>query len=376
MTSKERILFSLYHKEPDKVPIDFGGVHTSLHAYAHKNLKKFLDLDGPDAEIQEICQQIVFPDRRILNMFEVDAVGVYPKPPSFWKLDIDPDKDEWRDEWGNIWVRPKNGFFYDIKKPAMKDFTIEDLKKYDFPDPSDRGRVKGLKDEILNISVNSDKAIILFNSTVGFWENLWFLRGFEQAYIDLALNRDFVEALFDKLLWWNKSFWDLVLSEVGDYIDVVQIGDDLGTQQGPMFNPNLYKSLLKPYHKELITFIKSKTNAKIYFHCCGSIDWVISDLIDCGVDILNPVQVNAENMDSKKLKDTFGGKVSFWGGGCDPRILLQGDVAQVKDEVKRRIMDFAPDGGFIFASIHNIQANTPPENIVAIFETAIEYRNY
>jgi len=115
------------------------------------------------------------------------------------------------------------------------------------------------------------------------------------------------------------------------------------------------------------------TNAKIYFHCCGSIDWVIPDLIDCGVGILNPVQVNAENMDSKKLRDFFGEKVSFRGGGRDPRILLQGNVAQVKEEAKRRIMDFAPNGGFMFASIHNIQANTPPENIVAMFEKVFEH---
>lgn len=375
MTSKERVVAALNHEQPDKVPIDFGGVHTSLHSYAHKKLKKYLNLDGPDAEIRDIYQQIVDPDRRILNMFQTDVIGVYPKTPTFWKLNIDPNKDEFKDEWGNTWVKPRGGFFYDLKVPVMKDFTLEDLKNYNWPDPRDNGRLKGLKDEVLNL-MNSEKAIILFNPWVGIWESLWFLRGFEQAYIDIILNKNFVEFLFDKLLWWKKSFWDSILTEIGSFIDIIQISDDLGTQRGPQFNPILYRSLLKPYHIDLVKFIKSKTNAKVYMHSCGAIDWAIPDFIECGIDIINPVQVNAKNMDSKKLKKNYGDKISFWGGGCDPRILLQGSVAIVKEEVKRRITDFAPNDGFIFASVHNIQGNTPPENIVAMFETAIKYRDY
>lgn len=376
LTSRERVMTALDHKEPDRVPIDFGGVHTSLHEYAHNNLMKFLGFNGKEAKIQEILQQIVYPDERILEMFQADVVGVYPKPPSFWKLEIDPYKDEFVDEWGSKWAKPKGGFFYDLKEPAMKDFTLEDLKKYEFPDPSDSGRVKGLRDEVLNLYNNTDKAIIMYNATVGFWENLWYLRGFEQAYIDIASNLKFVEILFEKLLWWNKSFWENVLKEVGDLINVVEISDDLGTQLGPMFNPNLYRSLLKPLHKELVSFIKANTKAKVYIHSCGSIAWAIPDLIECGIDILNPVQISAYDMDSKMLKDNFGNEISFWGGGCDPRILLSGTPDQVREEVKKRIADFSPSGGFVFASVHNIQANTPPENIVAMYETAKEYGKY
>jgi len=376
LSSRERITKALKHKEPDMVPIDFGGVHTSLHKIAHKDLAKLLNLDSPDEEIQEITQQIVYPDERIIELFQSDVVGIYPNPPDGWKLKIDEEKDEWIDEWGNLWVRPKNGFFYDIKKSVMENFTIKDLKNYTFPNPLDKGRIRGLRKKAMEIYENTDKAIIIFNSTVGIWESLWFFRGFEQAYVDLVTNIKFVELLFEKLLWWSKLFWANILSEVGDLVQLVQIGDDLGTMNGPMFNPKLYRSLLKPLHKELTGFIKSKTKAKVYFHSCGSVHWAIKDFIECGIDVLNPVQVSAKDMDSDILNKEFGDEIVFWGGGCDPRILLSGSEEDVKEEVKKNIHDFAPGGGFVFASIHNIQANTPPENILAMYRTAIENRNY
>jgi uroporphyrinogen decarboxylase len=376
MTSRERVAASLEHKEPDKVPIDFGGVHTSLHDFAHRNLKKYLKLPGPEAVIQETLQQIVHPDKRIMEMFQNDVIGIYPKSSSTWTLKIDPVKDEFTDEWGTRYVRPKNGYFYDIKDPAMKDFTIEDLKNYKFPDPGDKGRVKGLRKEVLELHENTDKALIMYSAVWGPWESLWLLRGFEQAYIDIAGNIKFVELFFEKILGWTISFWENVLSEVGDLVNVVQISDDLGTQRGPMFNPDVYRLLLKPCHKELVDAIKAGTNAKIYFHTCGSVYWAINDFIDCGIDILNPVQVGANNMDSKTLKRDFGDRISFWGGGCDINVISNGTPEQVKEEVKKRMTDLSPGGGFVFASIHNIQANTPPENIFTMYDTAVKYREY
>jgi uroporphyrinogen decarboxylase len=376
MTSRERVLAALEHREPDKVPIDFGGIHTSLHSFAHRNLMKFLGLRGPEAKVQEICQQIVYPDKRILELYGADVTGVYPKPASGWKLEIDPVEDKWKDEWGTVWVRPEDGFFYDIQEHAMKNIGVDELKEYKFPDPGSRGRIAGLREEIRKLRECTDKAIIFFNASWGLWESLWLLRGFEQGYVDIASDRKFVHMFFEKMLWWSKIFWDNVLAHVGDLIDVVQIGDDLGTQRGPVFNPELYRTLLKPFHRELVCFIKTKTDAKVYFHTCGSVYWAIEDFIDCGIDVLNPVQVGASNMDSKILKRKFGKNISFWGGGCGNHVLLHGKPEDVSREVRRRITDFAPGGGFIFASIHNIQANTPPENIHAMYTTALNYRDY
>ena len=376
MTSRERVNITINHEEPDMIPIDFGGVHTSVHDYAHKNLKKYYNLGGPEAKIQEPLQQIVYPDKRILEKFQVDITGVYSKASSSWEFKVDPFKDEWSDEWGNRLVRPKGGYFYDVKEHVMSNFTIEDLKKFKMPDPLDKARTKGLRDEILDTRRKTDKAIIMFNASWGIWECLWLMRGFEQAYIDIASDKKFVELFFDKMLWWQEAFWGNVLDEVGDLIDVLQIGDDLGTERGPVFNPETYDLLLKPCHQEYVSFLKSKSNAKIYIHSCGDVSWVIDDFIEYGIDILNPVQVSASNMDSSELKRKFGNKITFWGGGCDTKVLLLDTPKQVQEEVKRRINDFAPGGGFVFAPIHNIQANTPPENIAAMYETAVALRKY
>lgn len=377
MTSRERVITSLNHKEPDMVPIDFGGRHTSLHAVAHSRLKKYLGLDGGEEIIQDMFQYIVYPDQRLLDLFQVDVFPICAKPPTFWKLKIDDSNDTWVDEWGTTYIRPKGGYYYDIKEFIMKDFSLEDLENFKFPDPRDKGRIKGLREEILNLRQKTDKALIIFSPTGGFWEHLYWLRGYEQAYVDIAINTDFVERFWEKMLCWFKSYWDNILGGVGDLVDVVAIGEDLGDQHGPIFNPKTYRSLLKPYHKELVSFLKTKTRAKIYIHSCGSVYWAIPDFIECGIDILNPVQVSAFNMDSKILKNEFGNEICFWGGGCDSQnVLMQGTPKQVEEEVKRRIFDFSPNGGFVFASIHNIQANVPPENIVAMFETAIKYRVY
>lgn len=376
LTSKERVNIALRHSEPDKVPIDFGGVHTSLHVTAYKNLMEYFGLDYGEIKIQDVFQQVVFPDEKLIEKFQVDVGGAFSKPASNWEFVLDKENDEYTDEWGTTYVRPKGGFFYDIKVPAMDGFTLEELKKYKFPDPEDSARFKNLRQEVTELIDKSNKAIIFFNASWGLWESLWQMRGFEQAYMDLALSKDFLNYFWDKMLWWNTAFWGKVLEEVGDLIDVVQIGDDLGTQRGPMFSPKTYEEMLKPRHKKLVSAIKSKTNAKVYIHSCGDVSWAIGHFIDCGIDILNPVQVKASNMDSKELKKKFGKEITFWGGGCDPEILLRGTKEQIKEEVKRRIEDFAPGGGFVFASVHSIQANTPPENIATMFETAIDLRNY
>ena len=155
-------------------------------------------------------------------MFQNDVIGVYPKAPSSWTFKIDTDKDEFTDEWGTRYIRPKDGYFYDIKEHVMKDFTIDDLKNFTFPDPQDKGRVKGLREEVLDLHENTDKALIMYSALWGLWESLWLFRGFEQSYVDIAGNIKFVELFFDKILWWTKSYWENVLSEVGDLVDVVQ----------------------------------------------------------------------------------------------------------------------------------------------------------
>jgi len=169
----------------------------------------------------------------------------------------------------------------------------------------------------------------------------------------------------------------LVLDEVGPHVHVVELSDDLGGQLGPLFSPDLYRNIYKPRHRRLTDLIHGKTEAKIFLHTCGSIFWALPDIIDSGMDIINPVQVSARDMDTDRLKREFGQDVVFWGGGADAsQVLPFGTPEDVKEEVKRRIHDLAAEGGFVFAPIHNIQAEVPPENIVALFEAAYEYGQY
>ena len=172
------------------------------------------------------------------------------------------------------------------------------------------------------------------------------------------------------------AYWDMALDEVGEYVDLVQLNEDLGTQRGPMMAPATFRRIYKPRMRRLVEHIHKKTKARIYLHSCGSIYRFIPDIIEIGIEVLNPVQVNAVEMDSARLKREFGKDLTFWGGGCDPVVLQNGSPEDVAKEVKRRIHDLAPGGGFVFGSVHNIQAKVPVENIVALFDAAKEFGAY
>ena len=175
------------------------------------------------------------------------------------------------------------------------------------------------------------------------------------------------------------AYWDIALREAGEYADAVVEADDMAGQFNMLISPATYRKIVKPRHKKLLDFIKARTRAKVFFHSCGSIRKVIPDLIDVGVDILNPVQVNATGMDSAELKRAYGRDLTFWGGGVDTQgVFGRGavDVEGVKADVRHRIDDLAPGGGFVFATVHNIQANVPPENFMAMWETLQEFGKY
>ena len=167
------------------------------------------------------------------------------------------------------------------------------------------------------------------------------------------------------------------LEAVGKYAQVVQVGDDLGLQDRMQISPEMYRKRVKPRHRELYKFIKEHSDAYLMLHSCGSIYPIIQDLIDIGVDALNPVQISAKDMDSEKLKSEFGRELTFWGGGCDTQsVLPRGSIEDVRIEVEKRISDFAPGGGFIFTQVHNIQPETPAANVDAMFRAAKEYGVY
>jgi uroporphyrinogen decarboxylase len=190
------------------------------------------------------------------------------------------------------------------------------------------------------------------------------------------LDKPFAKALFDKLADFHIEFFRHYLEAVGDCIDVVVVSDDLGGENGPLISPELYRELIKPAQKKLWQFIKSNTEAYLFLHSCGSISKFIPDLIEIGVDILNPIQVAAKDMDTRRLKDEFGDKLIFWGGIDTQRILPFGSPEDVESEVKKRIADMAPGGGYVLTAVHNIQAGVPPENICMMYDAARKYGVY
>jgi uroporphyrinogen decarboxylase len=203
------------------------------------------------------------------------------------------------------------------------------------------------------------------------------MRGFDNYFSDFANNEKFLVALMTKVMELKMQYWGIALHEAGDHVSAVNEADDFAGQFRMLISPAMYRRIVKPLHKQLFDFIHARTKAKLFFHSCGAIRPVIRDLIEIGVDIINPVQVSATGMDSAELKHEFGPDITFWGGGVDTqRVLGTGTPEDVRADTRRRIEDLAPGGGFVFATVHNIQGNVPAENIMAMWETLQEYGVY
>jgi len=209
------------------------------------------------------------------------------------------------------------------------------------------------------------------------YEICWYMRGLESLFMDMIEQPEILEAIIDRTLEFWLDWFRLFLDEVADVVDIIMIGDDLGAQNGPLFPPRIYRSIVKPRHKQLVQYIKSRTKAKVWYHTCGSVIEYIPDLLDNGIDVLNPVQITAKGMDPRELKARFGDRLSFWGGGIDTQHVLPGaSPDEVRESVRRNMTAFMPGGGYVFNNVHNIQADVPPENVLALFDAAFEFGRY
>jgi uroporphyrinogen decarboxylase len=379
---RERVLMALRHEKPDRVPIDLAGtVVSGIHVLAYKNLAKSMDL-YVEENIVDIIQQLAAPSEELLRSFESDFRSVYARPPRAWSLCeklLSTGRPYFVDEWGVSWG--KTPYYYDmIDHPLKNATTIKDLEDYTWPDSHAPGRLDGLHEEVKRLNNETDFAIVAGMSgpiaSGGLFEEAWWLRGLEKFLVDLGARPEFANALLDKILDLHLQFYDEYLSEVGEYVQLVEWGDDYGMQTGPIMSPNLFRKYFKPRIKKFFDLVKSKTNAKIFLHSCGCVYPFIEDLIEAGVDILNPVQPLAKDMDHQRLKEQFGSRLCFHGGLDTQQLLPRGRPTDVADGVKRVISHLAPDGGYIFAAAHNIQADVPPENIHAMFNTAKNYGAY
>ena len=373
MKPRERMLTALRHQEPDRVPIDLGGMSTGIEVEAYDRLKDWI---GFQSQTRTFVRDHAEIDEPVLERFGVDTRYIRIGAPRGYQINIEPD-NSFRDIWGTRWKKPPGSFYWDMVNYPIKEPTLEALKRYRWPDPRDPGRTAGLRERAEKLFETTDYALVLDTAGFGVFETGWMLRGVENFLMDMAAEPGFAGGVIQGVADYLVALYDRVLAEVGEYLQVVMVGDDLGTQNGPMISPESYRKLVKPAQKKVWQFIKSKTKAFLFLHSCGSVRKFIPDWIELGLDILNPVQVAARDMDPKELKREFGRDLTFWGGGCDTqRILTFGTPDEVEKEVRRRISELAPGGGFVFNQIHNIQPQVPPENIARMFESVHKYGNY
>jgi uroporphyrinogen decarboxylase len=376
MSHRERVLKALNHEETDRVPLDMGSSSTTgINLHAYENLKKHLVLDIK-TKVLSHRSQLAWVDESILRLFGIDTRILAPPPMEDKLSPTTTTKDgleSYMDEWGVVRTKPAGGHYYVSKAPFEgAHVSVLDLKKHKWPDPTDPNKIKGLKEEAQRLRQQTDCALVLNLSgrLISLGQSL---RGFGPWLEDLVINQKFACSLLDIGLEIQMELCKRMLEAVGNCVDVVCFGDDYGMQTGPILSPDMYRKIFKPRQKKLYSLIKAKTDAKILHHSCGSVYKLIGDFIDVGIDALNPIQVSAEDMDSKKLKREFGNRIAFWGGVDSQRVLPFGTQDEVKKEVKGRIDDLGPGGGYILAAVHNIQAEVPPENIVALFEAGKDY---
>jgi uroporphyrinogen decarboxylase len=372
MTHRERVLRTLNHQDPDRTPLDLGSTRsTSLVVEAYENLNRYLGIRA-ETRIFSKWLHIAHPNEEILKLFDIDTRSLSQGNPDQWEDIIFAD-DSYQDEWGVVRSKPKDGLYYDLTRaPFQGEPTMTDLEKFAWPDPHDPGRCRGLAEEAKRLHGGTDFAIVL-NMPGGIVHQSQFMRGFEGWFTDLILNPSFFNALLEKIcdLWIEMARDEF--DAVGDHFDLCFYGDDMAFQNGPMMSMDLYRKMIKPHHQRLFSYIKSRTPAKILYHTCGSVVHLIPDLIELGVDILNPVQVSAKGMDTRKLKAEFGKDISFWGAIDTQNVLPFGTPKEVGAEVRQRIDDLGPGGGYVLCAVHNLQADVPPENICAMYDTAREY---
>jgi len=411
MNSRERILSAINHKEPDKVPIDLGATPSSgISAIAYNNLKKHLGMSGGSTQTYDVVQQVIQPEEVILNQFGIDIVDVgrmFNDKPSDWydyrladgsmaKYPIWFKPVEENNHSMNVYHKdgtriaqmPLGATFFDQTYFPYVDGYPKDYSNLD----NEMGKVlwQGLAHSPWDHASESDfwsqlrtKAIELRNSTdraisvvcgCNLLEWGMFLRRMDNFLMDCYIDQSNVESLLEQLMERHMRTLENVCNAVGDVVDILRFGDDLGMDQGPMIGPDIYRKLFKPRHKQLCEYVHKHSSMKTFLHSCGSIYSLMPDLIDAGYDVINPVQTTAMNMNPAVLKKEFGRDITFWGGGCNTRTVLNtGTPQEVRENVLRNLDIFAPGGGYVFNQEHNIMPDVPPQNIVAMYAAIKEF---
>jgi uroporphyrinogen decarboxylase len=380
MTHRERLRAALNRSEPDRLPVDLGATATTTITRApYLRLRAHLGLPELEPAVFSFTAGSVRPDEDVLEHFGVDTRSVKPGAGSGFKTAVGRDGayDIYSDEWGNGFRRPReSGLYFDIVRHPLLGLDTASVRGYPFPQGGDPNRVAGLRGKALALREAGYPVILGQSFGTGILHGGTALFGFEDYFCRMILEPEIIDEVSERLLQGKMAFYENVFAEAGEFIDVIAEADDLGTQRGPFLSIEDYRKRIKPYQKRLFAFIKKRApKVKIFYHSCGSVVDFIPDLIEIGIDALNPLQLSARGMDPLVLKREYGGDLCFWGGGVDTQeVLPHGRPGDVKKEVRRRLSAWMKGGGYVFAAVHNIQADVPPENVVALFEAVNEFR--
>jgi len=350
---------------------------------AYRNLAEFLGVAIEEPlSISSFTE--VRPSVTILKKLGVDITYIKLSSPHKRRGYRSTSGDILVDEWGIKMKKvplPSGGFYFEDVEAPLATATIDDLERHPWPDPNDPGWGEEVEEKAKRLYEETDLALMgRFGGPV--WETAYRMRGYSQCLMDLIVNPDFASALLGKICELQIAFDKIGLQAAGKYLQVFKVsGEDLGIQTGPMISPETFRMMLKPWlckrwRAAKREFLSHNPDGEIMLHSCGSVRIFIKDLIECGIDILDPIQVGAARMELVELKEEFGDRLVFHGGIDTQQVLPFGTPRQVEEEVKRRIKALAPGGGYILAPVHNVQADVPPENLVAMCEAAIKYGQY
>jgi uroporphyrinogen decarboxylase len=379
MTPRERLLTALDHHEPDRIPFDLGSTQvTGIHVVAYRRLREHLGLPAVEPRICDMVQGLALPDEDVVERLGVDVRGLFPLNSHNWKIDVRDAGAYWSfvDEWGMTRHQPKeDGLYFSIVQSPLDrpDLTADEVRAHAWPDTGDPQRVAGLRERAQSYR-DQGRAVMIKGVLAGIFEMSQRVRGMERLMVDLASDEALACAVLDRMVELKLRFWEMAFPRLGDLVDVVSEADDYATQTSQLVSPRMFRRVFKPRLQAIFERIHQLApRAKLFFHSDGNIRPILPDLIEIGIDVLNPIHITATGMEPAALKRDFGNDVCFWGGGVETQTVLPfGTPQEVRDNVRRNVDALAPGGGYVFNTIHNIQADVPPGNIVAMVEALRE----
>ena len=407
LTGRERVAAALDHRKPDRVPLDIGGSRvTGISAIAYKNLLEKLGIQE-DIKLYDIKQQLAVVSLEVAELLGSDVVPLTRLGPTtgmpFLRIDrwteaqltdgtpcLAPEGYEpvFNDD-GSVEImhegvmiarRPAGSLYFDVVTEPLKEAeTPEDIDTYIWPDPWSQRETEFIKKEIQRLYYGTDKALFaglpLYDGS--FFELGQTMFGFQNLLMNFMLKPEMMHHWLDRVLEHHLATLEQFLPLAGSYISAIQMNDDLGTQESLLIPPDIFRTFLKPRMASWISYVKERSDARIFLHCDGAIGEIMDDLIEIGVEILNPLQTGAKDMEPERLKKRYGDRLSFWGGGVDTQTTLPfGSIDDIRKEVEERVRILGAGGGYVFAAIHNIQADIPPGKVLAVYESAREKGEY